>query len=236
MLSKASEWDIIDINPLEGLKLLPEAEKREVYLTVEQAQVLLNALPNPIADIVEFAICTGFRKENILSLRIESVQFHDLTSTGEVMFNIKGGRTELFPLGPVSVELLKRVIGDRTEGFVFINPQNQTRYVSTHKTFDCAVRKLGLTVNGTKLRIHDLRHVFATWLHREGVSLDALRPLMGHKNRATTDRYTTIDRLAVAKLLSYMPRIRNFENEKALTKETSRPKLTHTDTNMIMSS
>ena len=52
MLSKASEWDIIDINPPEGLKLLPEAEKREVYLTVDQAQVLLNALPNPIVNIV----------------------------------------------------------------------------------------------------------------------------------------------------------------------------------------
>ena len=236
MLSKASEWDIIDINLLEGLKLLPEAEKREVYLTVEQAQVLLNALPNSIADIVEFAIYTGFRKENILSLRIESVQFHDLTSTGEAILSIKGGRTELFPLGPASVDLLKRVIGDRKEGFVFINPETKTRYVSIHKTFDRAVRKLGLTVNGTKLRIHDLRHVFATWLHREGVSLDALRPLMGHKNRATTDRYTTIDRVAVGKLLSYMPRIRNFGNEKALTTKTSRPKLTHTDTTMVMSS
>ena len=236
MLSKASEWDIIDINPLEGLKLLQEAEKRDVYLTVEQAQVLLNTLPDPIADIVEFAIYTGFRKENILSLRIESVRFHDLTSTGEAMLSIKGGRTELFPLGPTSIDLLKRVIGERIEGYVFINPQTQSRYVSIHKTFDRVVRKLGLTVNGTKLRIHDLRHVFATWLHREGVSLDALRPLMGHKNRATTDRYTTIDRLAVGKLLSYMPRIRNFGNEKALTTKTPRPNLTHTDTGVVMSS
>ena len=236
MLSKASEWDIIDINPLEGLKLLQEAEKRDVYLSVEQAQVLLNALTEPIADIVEFAVYTGFRKENILSLRIESVRFHDLTLTGETMLSIKGGRTEIFPLGPTAVDLLKRVIGNRKEGYVFINPQTLNRYVSINKTFDRAVRKLGLTVNGTKLRIHDLRHVFATWLHREGVSLDALRPLMGHKNRTTTDRYTTIDRLAAGKLLSYMPRIRNFEKEKALTSKTSRPKLTHIDTSVVMSS
>ena len=74
--------------------------------------------------------------------------------------------------------MLRHVIGDRTEGFVFINPQTQSRYVSIHKTFDRVVRRLGLTVNGTKLRIHDLRHIFATWLHREGVNLGALRPLM----------------------------------------------------------
>ena len=57
------------------------------------------------------------------------------------------------------------------------------------------MRKIALTaVDGSKLRKHDLRHVFATWLHQRGVSLDALRPLMGHKDRATADRYTTIDR------------------------------------------
>ena len=39
------------------------AEKRDVYLTVQQAATLLDELPEPIADIVEFAIYTGFRKE-----------------------------------------------------------------------------------------------------------------------------------------------------------------------------
>ena len=54
------------------------------YLSVEQARTLINELPATIADIVEFAIYTGFRKENILSLCIESVRFHDLIPTGEV--------------------------------------------------------------------------------------------------------------------------------------------------------
>ncbi len=109
---------------------------------------------------------------------------------------------------------------------MFVNPKTNTRYYSINKTFDRSVRRLGFTVNGTKLRIQDLRHVFATWLHREGVSLDVLRPLMGHKNRATTDRYTTVDRMAVGKMLSYMPRIRIFGKEKASTEEKSRLNLT----------
>ncbi len=83
---------------------------------------MLDSLPESIANIVEFAIYTGFRKENILSLRIESIRFYELTSTGEVMLNIKGGRTELYPLGPASIDLLKRVISDKKEGFVFVNP------------------------------------------------------------------------------------------------------------------
>jgi len=235
MVSKAAEWGILESNILQGLKLLPESEKREVFVTLEQARELISSLPNPIDDIIEFAVYTGFRKENILSLCIDSIRFHDLSQTGEVIIHLKGNRLESFPLGPTAVELLKRVIGAREEGFVFINPHTGTRYVSIHKTFDRAVVKLGLTVNGTKLRIHDLRHVFATWLHREGVSLDALRFLMGHKNRATTDRYTTIDRLSIGNVLSLMPHIRNPRDEKTLNIKDSGPVLTQTDTKRVVS-
>jgi hypothetical protein len=49
---------------------------------------------------------------------------------------------------------------------------------------------------------------FATWLHREGVSLDVLRPLLGHSNRSTTDRYTTYNRMECGKALSLLPQIR----------------------------
>jgi len=222
MYSCAADWEIIENNPLKNLRLFPEAEKRNVDLTVEQARALLDELPDPIANIVEFAIYTGFRKDNILSLKIESVRFHNLTQTGEVELIIKGNRREIFPLGPAAVDVLRRALGSRKTGYAFTNPKTRTRYYSIHKAFDKAVRQIGLTVNGTKFRFHDLRHVFATWLHQQGVSLDILRPLMGHRDRATTDRYTTIDRIFAGKVLSVMPRIRNHEDEKASTTNLSR--------------
>lgn len=208
LLSRAVEWDMLERNPLEGLKLFSPGPKREVRLTVEEAGALVAALPGPIANVVEFAICTGFRRENILGLRIEAVRLHDLTPTGEVELLVKGGRRELFPLGPAATEVVTRLVGNRREGYVFLNPQTGDRCRSIHKTFDRVVRSLGLTVgDGTKLRFHDLRHVFATWLHREGVSLDKLRFLLGHRDRATTDRYTSVDRLEMGNVLSLLPRI-----------------------------
>ncbi len=78
MLFRATEWDIIDHNPLQGLRLLPEAEKRRANLSPSQAGKLIAELPKQLGDIVEFAIYTGFRKENILGLCIEQVHFHDL--------------------------------------------------------------------------------------------------------------------------------------------------------------
>ncbi len=208
MLSRAAEWEIIPTNPLQGLRLLKEADKRQVNLMQEQAAALIAELKEPIASIVEFAIYSGFRRENILTLQIGQIRFHDLTETAEVEMKVKGGKTEIFPLGRHAVSLLKRMIGNRSKGYVFVNPETGNQYTTISHTFDRAVRKLGLTVDGTKLRFHDLRHVFATWLHREGVSLDVIRPLLGHRNRSTTDRYTTIDRLACGKVLDLMPEIR----------------------------
>ena len=45
MLFRAVEWDIIDSNPLQGMRLFKESEKRRVFLTPEQAGELMEALP-----------------------------------------------------------------------------------------------------------------------------------------------------------------------------------------------
>ncbi len=132
----------------------------------------------------------------------------------DVKLIIKGGRQEVFPLGNAAVDFLKRVIGKGVMYLLIL--YTGTRYISTHKTFDRAVRKLGLTVNGTKLRFHDLRRVFCTWLLREGVSLDIIRELAGHLDRRTTDQYATLNRMDVRKYLSLLPKIKEPGNEHAV--------------------
>lgn len=208
MLSRATEWDVLEHNPLRGMKLFREAEKREVNLTEAQASKLLQSLPEPVARIVEFAIYTGFRKENVLGLRIEDVRFHDGTPTGEARLTVKGRRVETLPLGANAVEVVRKAAAKRESGYVFLNPKTGTRYGCIHATFDRAVRKLGLRVGSTKFRFHDLRHVFASWLHQAGVTLDEIRPLLAHRSRATTDRYATLDKDAVGKKLAVLPKIR----------------------------
>ena len=214
MLSRAVDWEILESNPLNGLRLLREAEKRKVNLTPDQVASLIDELKEPIASIVEFAVYSGFRKENIFSLKIEQLRFHDITESGEVELKLKGGKIEVFPIGSQAVSLLKRVIGGRKEGYVFINSRTETRYFFIHKQFNRVVKNLGLKVGDSKLRFHDLRHIFATWLHRKGVSLDVLRPLLGHSNRSTTDRYTTVDLLACGDVLNLMPEIKRKGHKK----------------------
>lgn len=210
VLNRAVEWDILERNPLHGLRFFKEAGKRNVALSIDQVKSLIDNLPEPIADIVEFAIYTGFRKENILSLSIEQLRLHDLTPSGEVDLVVKGDRFETFALGKLSVELLRKVIDNRIDGYVFQNPKTKTRWVSIHKPFDGAIKKLDLkTKEGKKLRFHDLRHMFGYFLSEAGVSLDNIRELMGHKDRATTDRYVTVNRKAVGAKLDLIPPLRN---------------------------
>ena len=47
-----------------------------------------------------------------------------------------------------------------------------------------------------------------------GISLDTLRPLLGHCNRSTTYRYASIDRLAIGKVLKVLPSIGEEDESK----------------------
>ena len=116
----------------------------------------------------------------------------------------------------MAVDLLKRVINSRKKGYVFINPRTQTRYYSIHNSFNRAVKSVGLTVSGKKLRFHDLRHVFATWLLRAGVNIEALRELMGHRDRTTTDRYASYGRTEAGQYLTLMPKISSNKQKESL--------------------
>ena len=62
LFSKLAEWEMLERNLLQGMKLFPEGGKRDVFLTEQQAISLIQELPKSVANIVEFAIYTGFRK------------------------------------------------------------------------------------------------------------------------------------------------------------------------------
>ncbi len=86
-------------------------------------------------------------------------------------------------------------------------------------------------MKGTKLRFHDLRHIFATWLHQSGVSLDVVRPLLGHCDRENTDRYVTYDRMSYISVLNALPRIKQDKEKEAQNISNTEPPIKKTGTN-----
>jgi integrase len=81
----------------------------------------------------------------------------------------------------------------RREGHVFRTPAGEPYYDngglggSAIKTgFRGACRRAG--VDG--VRVHDLRHTFASWLVADGVPLRTVGELLGHKSLAMVHRYS----------------------------------------------
>jgi integrase len=207
MLNFARKRDIIKDHQIDDVELRKEPKPYKVYIDEEELQKLIGSLPKRVALIVEFAIYTGLRKENILDLKIDQIDFKNRL----VRVIAKGERDDAFPLSEAAIEVLREAIGDRKEGYVFLNHAGQ-RYFRTLSTFERRVRKLKLKVsNGNKFRFHDLRHVFGTWLRLKGVPQNHISELMGHASPKTSERYTVIGASDVAHHVEKISRIKSID-------------------------
>lgn len=171
---------------------LREPPPPERYLTPEEAGQLIDAAAEHLKQIIKFALLTGARRENILSLDWSQV---DLPSR-QIAFQVKSATTGTKPhVIPVSTPLLALLasLGPQDAGAVFTySPIRKggwlmpPRPVADIKTaFKAAVRRAGIPV----LRFHDLRHTAASWMVQEGVPLDTVRDVLGHSSIAVTVRY-----------------------------------------------
>ena len=118
----------------------------------------------------------------------------------------------IITLGGPAVEMLRETNGSRTEGYVFCKAG--TTHLYTPQGLNCfsrAVRKLWLVVQmdgePSYLRLHDLRHVTATWGDQAGISRDRMQTILGHRTRAMTDRYTSEVRLSAAKAMEALSKL-----------------------------
>ena len=69
--------------------------------------------------------------------------------------------------------------------YVFANPKSGKPFVSVFNSWDTARKKVGLR----DVRIHDLRHSFASFLVNAGRSLYEVQRILGHTQIKTTQRY-----------------------------------------------
>ena len=176
-------------NPCRHIKRLPE-EKRTRFLSTEElerlGEVLIEAeatgseAPSIVAAI-RLLIFTGCRLSEIWTLRWEDVDFDrqclrlPTTKTGP----------KLVHLGPPALEVLTEI--ERVEGnpHVIVGEKPEAHLVNLQKPWR-RIRKLaGLD----DLRLHDLRHTFASVGAGAGLSLPMIGKMLGHTQAQTTQRY-----------------------------------------------
>lgn len=191
VLGYAVDMEWINESPAKGMRI-PKSNARERYLTSAQMKSLgetLDAMEaegsHPSAlNIVRLLALTGARRGEIEALKWREVSF-DLGAL--LLEDSKAGRTA-FPLSRPALELLGSL--PRIEGSEWVFPANRGdgHYKGLGKVWpDIRARA---KLDG--LRLHDLRHSFASVGAAGGIGLPVVGKLLGHRQAATTSRYAHI--------------------------------------------
>jgi len=133
--------------------------------------------------IVPMLIVTGARKREVLDARWEDF---DLDRRSWRIHTTKLGKARHVPLSDGAISVLQAV--PQIEGcpWVFANPKTRKPYVAIHCSWDTARKAGGLA----DVRMHDLRHSFASFLVNAGRTLYEVQHLLGHTQIKTTQRYS----------------------------------------------
>ena len=184
----ALKWEVpgIKTNPCKGVPLMEENNKMERYLSVEEAQRLYEAVCKSentmLKFIVPMLILTGARKREVLDARWEDF---DLGRRAWRIPISKSGKARHVPLSDGALALLATMPRNMDCKWAFANPETGKPYVSIFYAWNTARKSVGLS----DVRMHDLRHSFASLLINSGRSLYEVQHILGHTQVKTTQRY-----------------------------------------------
>lgn len=188
MFNLAIKWEVEGVfrNPTAGIPLLKENNQVERFLSAEEAKALLIAIKaskNPMLQhIVSMLILTGARKREVLDAKWEDF---DMERTSWRIPNTKAGKARIVPLSDAATALLTKLRKKKRSPCAFANPITLKPYKSIYYSWHTARKEAGLD----DVRIHDLRHSFASFLVNAGRSLYEVQTLLGHTQIKTTQRY-----------------------------------------------
>jgi integrase len=173
------EWNWIQRFP--RIRMLKEPKRRIRFLTREEADRLLEVLPAHLHPVVQFALATGCRMGEILSLEWDRVDFSRRVAWLDPG-TTKNGDGRGIPLNREAVLALRTVQGRHSRWCFTYKGKRMDRVGSAWKR---ALKQAEIT----QFRFHDLRHTWASWHVMNGTSLQELMELGGWKSYEMVLRY-----------------------------------------------
>ncbi len=205
ILNQAVKAGVLTKNPAKGI--IPNQTKKMIRFLSDGERARLLAALDQVSnhyqahvDIIRLLLFTGCRKSEVLHLRWDEVAENTLTLTDS-----KTG-PRLVWMGGEAMAILERQRQNRVSKmaspYVFPHRDDAHKCIENIYWFWHRLRRrIGLS----DIRLHDLRHSFASQAVRQGVSLPVLSKLLGHSNLTMTMRYahlSTADIEASAKRIA----------------------------------
>ena len=188
-LNLAIDWEMLDKNPVARVPMFHEDNKIEHYMDDVELERLLTVLHNdenrPICQIALFLLSTGCRLNEVLSAKWSDVD----TSKGVFTIratNAKSKKLRGVPLNESAKEILNQLDTQGKFEYLFINRLTGMPYRNVHKVWNRLREKAGLK----HLRLHDLRHQYASFLVNSGRTLYEVQQILGHSTSVVTQRYS----------------------------------------------
>ena len=187
-LNLAVDWGLLEKNPLERIKLFRADNRTEKLLTDRELSCLLDVLRTDdnrmVCKAALFLLCTGARLNEALGAR-----WCDIDKQNQIWRiparNSKSKRIRSVPLNQSALNILGQL---RTEGcheYLFVSSTTGERMKYIHKVWHRLRAKAGLP----DLRLHDLRHQYASFLVNSGRTLYEVQHILGHSSPVVTQRY-----------------------------------------------
>jgi integrase len=179
MLSLAIRWEWRTDNPCRGVERNYEA-KRKRYLKPSELERLVSALAEypdkAAANAIRLLLLTGARSGEVLGATWDQFNFETGTWTKPAT-STKQKSEHVIPLSAPAQLLLSEM--PRTDNRLFPGLDQ----VRNHWAKICRKAQI------EGVRVHDLRHSYASMLASAGLSLPVIGALLGHSTPTTTARY-----------------------------------------------
>jgi integrase/recombinase XerC len=149
--------------------------------------------------MLELFYSTGIRLSELSGMTLEDL---DLLSD-QAKVRGKGRKERIVPIGSRAVAAMRRYLNHREAAVARPGGDRRAVFVSRRgrrlapRGVQRAIHQMFDAVGGDTLRVHSLRHTFATHMLDAGADLRAVQELLGHASLSTTQVYThtSIERL-----------------------------------------
>ena len=212
-------------NPTLGLSTAPDVQ-RDRFLTAEETQRLIVAIEadenRTAARAILLLLLTGGRRNEITQAKWEYVNWQKRTLLVPLS---KSGKPRAIALNAQALELLRSI--PRLEGNPYIFPSEITGRPSPSLYFPWdRIRERAALYS---VRLHDLRHSFASFLVNQGISLYVVQGLLGHSHARTTQRYAHLAQETLLDAAQLVGAIVSGTSQPGAGANESRVNLDHTE-------
>lgn len=172
-------------NPTLGLSTAPDVQ-RDRFLSAEETQHLIAAIEvdenRVAAQAIMLLLLTGGRRNEITQAKWEYINWERRTLLVPLS---KSGKPRAIALNAQALALLRAIPREHDNPYIFPSPVNGKPSASLFFPWDRIRKRAGLK----DVRLHDLRHSYASFLVNQGISLYVVQGLLGHAHSRTTQRY-----------------------------------------------